>query len=196
MQRGVGDGFGRPYDFIGIACLHKEVGLQMSKTTRLTLLQIKDTQEYSVLTGKQQLFVETYCKTGIDTGTYDPVFATMQAYACKTREVARIMSYSLMANIRIVAVLNRHFNRTPIEEFLTLLDHAIRNKKLTVAQFQALKLKGDILGYTTRLPGTNNMPLSSLPPDVVAATDEARKAKRKKPVRAEKPEEPWEYANH
>lgn len=163
---------------------------------RLTLEQIKDTQEYSILTGKQQLFVETYIRGGIDTGTYDPKSAAMIAYSCKSLEVARIMSYALMSNIRIVAALNRHFNREPLEAFLIQVDRAIINKKLTVAQFNALKLKGDILGYTTRLPGTNNMPSGLLPADVVEATAEARKAKRKKPVRAEKVEPPSKYADH
>ena len=154
-------------------------------STRLNLDQVKDTQEYSVLTGKQQLFVETYIRGGIDTGTYDPIGATLTAYTCKSRENARVMSYSLMANIRIVAVLNRHFNREPIEEFVTQLDRAIRNKKLTIAQFEVLKLKGDILGYTTRLPGVNHSASGTLPPDVVAATKAAKKAARKAPVRKE-----------
>jgi len=166
------------------------------KSTRLTLAQIKDTQEYSVLTGKQQLFVETYVQSGLDTGVYDPIMATLTAYKCKSREVARIMSYSLIANIRIVAILNRHFNKEPLAEFVEQIDRAIRNKKLTVAQMQALKLKGDVLGYTTRLPSTNNFPLGTIPADVVAATEASRKAKRQKPVRALKPEPISEFADH
>ena len=167
-------------------------------SSRLTLEQIKGTQEYSILTGKQQMFAETYIKSGIDTGTYDPIFATMQAYKCKSRENARVMSYSLMANIRIVAVLNRHFNREPIEAFLIQIDHAIRNKKLTIAQLSALKLKGDILGYTSRLPGTSGLPTGVIPPDVIEADKAARKAKRKKPEKAErapKAEPPSDFDN-
>jgi hypothetical protein len=165
-------------------------------TTRLTLDQIKDTQEYSILTGKQQLFVETYCQSGIDTGTYDPILAAMTAYVCKSQENARVMSYALMANIRIVAALNRHFNREPIEEFLVQIDRAIRNKKLTVAQMQALKLKADVCGFSARLPGTANMPAGTIPNDVVAATTAARKAKRAPRARVEKPEPPSQYADH
>lgn len=164
--------------------------------TRLTLEQIKATQEYAVLTGKQQLFVETYCASGIDTGTYDPVLAALTAYKCASKENARVMSYSLMSNIRIIAVLNRHFNREPIEEFLIQVDRAIQNKKLTVAQLNALKLKGDILGYTTRLPGTNNFPLGTIPPDVQKNLDADRKAKRAKPVRIPKPEPINEFYDH
>lgn len=163
---------------------------------RLTLEQVKATQEYSVLTGKQQLFCETYIKSGIDTGRYDQHLATATAYSCKSAENARVMSYSLMMNIRIIAVLNRHFNRTPIEEFITLVDKAIRNKKLTQAQVWALKLKGDILGYTTRLPGAPNMPAGVIPADVLEADREARKAQRKKPERKPKVEAVNEFDDH
>ena len=163
-------------------------------TTRLTMEQVKETQEYSILTGKQQLFVETYINSGVETGTYDPIAATLMAYVCKSRENARVMSYSLMQNIRIIAVLNRHFNKEPLEAFLDQINAAIRNKKLSVAQMQALKLKGDVLGYTTRLPGTNNIPLDTIPADVAAATKKARKSQRK--PYAVKPEPPSEYADH
>jgi hypothetical protein len=162
---------------------------------RLTLAQIKDTQEYSILTGKQQLFCETYIQGGIDTGTYEPIDATMTAYKCKSRENARVMSYALMSNIRIIAVLNRHFNREPIEEFLIQIDRAIQNKKLRPAQLQALKLKGDILGYTTRLPGTNNFPIGTIPPDVQKNLEETRKAKKAKPVRTLQPEPTSPYSD-
>ena len=100
-----------------------------------------------------------------------------------------------MANIRIIAVLNRHFNREPIEDFIIQVDRAIHNKKVSQAQVWALKLKGDVLGYTTRLPGTPNFPAGTIPNDVVEATAAARKAARKKPApRPTKPEPPWEFA--
>jgi len=166
-------------------------------TSRLSFEQVQATQEYSILTGKQQLFVETYIRSGLDTGTYDPIQATQTAYICKSRENARVMSYSLMANIRIVAVLNRHFNKEPLEEFIEQINRAIRNKKLSVAQIQALKLKGDVLGYTTRLPGTNNFGLDTIPNDVHEATVAARKAKRKPRVeKAAKLEPISEFADH
>jgi hypothetical protein len=165
-------------------------------STRLTLEQVKDTQEYSVLTGKQQLFVDTYIKSGLETKAYDPIFATQTAYNCKSKENARVMSYALMTNIRIVAVLNRHFNKEPLEAFIEQLDRAVRNKKLSVAQFNILKLKGDVLGYTTRLPGTNNFPAGTIPADVIEADKEARKAKRKKPERAPAVESPSGFADH
>ena len=160
----------------------------MSNNKRLTLAEVKDTQEYSILTGKQQLFAETYIASGIGTGTYDPIAATLLAYTCKSKENARVMSYALMANIRIVAVLNRHFNREPLEAFLIQVDRAIQNKKLSVAQMNALKLKADILGYGARLPGTDRNATDAIPPDVRAASKAAKKAARKKPVRLAAPE--------
>jgi hypothetical protein len=146
---------------------------------RLTLEQVMATQEYAVLTGKQQSFVENYIEGGLASGIYDAVAATQMAYATKSREIARVMSYALITNIRIIAVLNRHFNKEPLAEFVEQVDRAIRNKKLTTAQLLALKLKGDVLGYTTYLPGTPNFPRGgAIPPAIVKAV--ARKSPRKK----------------
>ena len=89
----------------------------MDKKKRLSLEEIQGLAEYQRLTQKQQLFVATYCAGGLLDGRYDAVSATHTAYQCKSREVARIMSYSLLQNMRIVEVLNRHFNAEPIEEF-------------------------------------------------------------------------------
>lgn len=163
---------------------------------RMSVEELRLTPEFQRLTQKQQLFVATYCGAGLLDGTYDPIIATRTAYQCKSMEVARVMSYPLMQNIRIVAVLNRHFNSEPIEDFLVQVDRAIQNKKLTVAQLQALKMKGDILGFTTRLPGTNNFPQGTIPPAVLEASREERKAKNKltpKPPKPPKPEEPSPY---
>jgi hypothetical protein len=124
----------------------------MSEDKRLTYDELKKTPEYQKLTRKQQLFVATYCAGGLADGVYDAVNAAALAYKCRTREIARVMSYSLMANIKIVAVINRHFNAGPTAEFLETLDRAIRNKKLTMAQVTALRLKCDILGIKTALP--------------------------------------------
>src|ERR1035437_7609524 len=103
----------------------------MSERKRMSLAELRETSEFQVLTQKQQLFVATYCDFGLSTGRYDAVEATRVAYVCRSAEVARVMSYSLMQNIRIVAVLNRHFQMEPIEEFMVQLNRAINNKKLT-----------------------------------------------------------------
>jgi hypothetical protein len=122
---------------------------------RLTLEELRETDEFRALTQKQKLFVAHYCG-GMDSGKYDEIAATLTAYNCKTPEVARVMSYSLMNNIKIVAALTRHFNREPLADFLKQLDRAIRNKKLTVAQFNALKLKADLMGFGAKLPGVGH----------------------------------------
>jgi hypothetical protein len=153
---------------------------------RMPVEELRLTPEFQRLTPKQQLFVATYCGGGAADGVYDAIHATRTAYACKSPEVARIMSYSLLQNIRIVAILNRHFNREPIEDFLVILDRAIQNKKLTVAQIQALKLKCEIMGFANRLPDGNH--IGVVPPDVLEASKEARKAKRKSPEKAPKPD--------
>lgn len=109
---------------------------------RLTLDQLRKTSEFLRLTSKQQLWISTYVENA-----YDPIFATQTAYHCKNAESARIMSYGLMANPKIIAALNAHFNLDPRAEFLRELDRAIVDKKFTPAQFKALQLKAQVLGY-------------------------------------------------
>jgi hypothetical protein len=168
----------------------ESVKMSTAPRKKLSVDELRLTPEFQRLTPKQQLFCATYCGAGLLDGSYNSVVATNTAYRCKSMEVARIMSYSLMQNIRVIAVLNRHFNTEPIEDFLVQVDRAINNKKLTTAQLQALKLKGDILGFTTRLPGTPNFPPGTIPQDVLDAERDARKAKRKTPERKSSIKEP------
>jgi hypothetical protein len=149
---------------------------------RMSLAELEMLPEYMKLTQKQKLFIATYCEFGLADGNYDAVEATRIAYKCKNPEVARIMSYSLMQNIRIIAVLNRHFNATPIEEFLVMLDRAINNKKLTVAQIQALRLKCEVMGFTNKLPA--QAPMIAALREAQDSAKETRKSKRKKYERA------------
>jgi hypothetical protein len=76
----------------------------------------------------------------------------LASYACKEWETARRMSYGLLKNLKIVAVLNLHFLPEPLERFIVVLNRAIRNKKLTNAQFRALQLKAEVLGFLTTSP--------------------------------------------
>jgi len=162
----------------------------MSDTVeRMPLAELELTQEYQRLTPKQKLFVSTYVASGILDGVYDSVAATNTAYRCKSLECARIMSYSLMQNIRIVAVLNRHFNTTPIEAFLIQVDRAILNKNLTTAQLGALKVKADLLGYAARLPSVDRQGVGIVPPDVLEAEKKKRR-KHRKPYAAMKTNAP------
>ena len=123
----------------------------MKQQETMTLEDLQQTPEYLALTEKQKLFVATYVQTCID-GNPDPVQSVAIAYKCKDRNTARVMSYPMLSNIRIVAALNRYFNRQPLEAFLMVLDRAIQNKHLTTAQLQALRLKSDILGLKSRMP--------------------------------------------
>lgn len=149
---------------------------------RLTVEEVRETPEYSRLTSRQQAFVLNYCAGGLQTGKYDATQATLAAYNCKSVEIARIMSYSLMANIRIAAVLNRHFNATPTEQFMLVLDRAIHNKKLTTAQLGALKLKCEVMGILNKLPDEHTS-IDRRMPAVVRSEKAAAKAKKAKPTK-------------
>jgi hypothetical protein len=152
-------------------------------TKRMSVEDLKKTPEFQHLTQKQRLFVATYCAGGLLDGNYDPIAATRTAYNCKNYESARCMSYPIMQNIRIVAVLNLHFGRTPIEDFIVLLDRAINNKKLTNAQLGALRLKSDLLRRPSAIPNRANVGV--LPEDVRAAE---KKKKSKKPRESQPPD--------
>lgn len=150
--------------------------------TRLPLSELEKLPEYQRLTPKQRLFVATYCEGGLADGNYDAVTATRVAYNCKSIETARVMSYSMLTNVRIIAVLNRHFGLEPIEEFLVSLDRAINNKKLTQAQLGALKLKSDILGLANRLPYLHEG-ATQLPVKAAKAAKAEKTQKIKKPAK-------------
>ena len=123
----------------------------MTESKRMPLEDLRKTPEYTRLTPKQKMFVDTYCSSGAVDGQYDAVAATQAAYKCKSAEVARVMAYSLLANINLVAVLNRHFGTEPIDAFLATLDRAVHNKKLTLAQLGALQLQCEVMGFGTKI---------------------------------------------
>jgi len=118
------------------------------KSQRTPLSEIEKTPEFQRLRKKQKLFVATYIQAGVDTGVYDPVEATLAAYTCQNWAVVRRMSYGLLNNTKIAEVLNFHFSPTPRERFIATLNRAIRNKKLTMAQFRVLQQKAESLGFT------------------------------------------------
>ena len=144
--------------------------------------------EYQKLTPKQKLFCATYCVPS-DNADWKPdaVSACLTAYQCKNRNVARVMSYGLLQNIRILEVLNHFFKRTPPEEFLISLDRAIRNKHLTIAQVTALKMKCDILKFANKLPRAHTA--VDLPSKDVPEIPKGARKKRTQPE-DDKPAEP------
>lgn len=121
-------------------------------TNKMPLEDVQKTPEYARLTPKQRLWVSTYIQDGMEHGDYNPIHATKTAFACKTEDGARIFSYSVLANIHVIEVLNLHFRLEPIEAFIKLIDRAISNKKITHAQVQALRLKCELQGILNRLP--------------------------------------------
>jgi hypothetical protein len=149
---------------------------------RLSLEDVEKLQEFQKLTPKQRMFVSTYVASGLLNGNYDVVTATLTAYECKSPEVARIMSYTLMQNIRIIAVLNRHFGTTPVEAFLQTLERAINNKNISLAQVEALRMKCNILGYENRLPTRHKSIRRSITEGVCADSV----PKKPKKIKAEK----------
>jgi hypothetical protein len=158
---------------------------------RLSLSELEKLPEYIRLTPKQKLFVATYCEGGLVDGNYDPIAATQTAYQCKSLEIARVMSYALLANIRIIAILNRHFGTTPSEAFLEIVDRAIHNKKLTVTQMDAIRLKARLLGFDSGI-----LPMNSEYQD---ARKKARREKRKQesgPIVVKTKPTPSQYDNH
>lgn len=149
---------------------------------RLSIEELQLLPEYQVLTPKQQLFCATYCQGGLDTGAYDHVNAVQTAYGCASRDIARVMSYAMMSNIRIIAVLNRHFQKTPTEEFVMLLDRAINNKKVSTAQVQALRMKCDLLKQDHSLPPIGDHGKDSV---IERSVQKIRKPKAVKPPKKE-----------
>jgi phage terminase small subunit len=119
---------------------------------KMSLAELETTVEFQRLTPKQQLWVATYISAGL-LGHYDTEAATLAAYKCKSRESARVMGYSMAQNPRVIDVLNLHFGRDATQAFLEDVNRAIRNRKLTVAQMEAMMLKSRILGIGTALRG-------------------------------------------
>jgi hypothetical protein len=160
----------------------------MSESKRLSMKEVAQTSEYQQLTNKQKLFVMTYIVGGIDTGEYDAVGACQTAYKCKSREIARIMSYSLMRNISIVSVVNLHFNATPTEAFMKEIDRAIRNKNISSAQVALIKMKCDLLGIKTMLPD-NHTPIERKQQTVADNVKAEKKSKKEKALQPVEPAE-------
>ena len=132
---------------------------EQTSKRRMPLEELVRTVEYSRLTPKQQLWISTYIESGaLDERNYDAIFATRTAYNCRTEEVARVMSYSILDNVRVIAVLNLHFGADPLDAFLKTCERAAMNRRTTAVQMQILKIMAEAKGYISKLPvypGTN-----------------------------------------
>jgi len=77
---------------------------------RLTLAEIERRPEFQELRPKQKLFCLSYLRSGVDTGTFDAVFAASTAYDATSRpENFRLISYELLESPRIKKVLALYF---------------------------------------------------------------------------------------
>jgi hypothetical protein len=120
---------------------------------RLSLDQLHATQVYSDLTPRQKILVETFIGSN-----GDRVAAVKAAYTTKSGEVARVMAYEAFASPRVIAALAAYFQSDPLEDFKAELRKAYRNKRLSIAQFNALKLHAEVCGWTSdSLPDKNDI---------------------------------------
>ena len=103
--------------------------------------EIAKLQSFRVLTEKQRAMVLAYLANG-----HDRVAATATAYRFKSPESERVASYAFFRNPKIARCLNQIFNVSAKDQFLAEIDQAIRNPGVTLAQVQALVVKGKLLG--------------------------------------------------
>lgn len=123
------------------------VKTQLDTAPRMTVLELSRTSAFSHLSPKQATWIMFYCQGYLDTGSFDPVAATKAAYNCANNESARTFAYQLMSHPKILICLNRFFGETPEQSFLDQVEQACFNKKLTVAQVEALKLYSNLKGW-------------------------------------------------
>jgi hypothetical protein len=122
------------------------VQTEIDRAPRMSAYALAQTQEFSHLSPKMARFVLAYVQTLIDTDTADPLAAVKAAYSCGSEESARTLGYELLANPKVILVLNIFFGVTPSEAFLKQVERAIYNPNLRVAQIDALKLYCDAHG--------------------------------------------------
>jgi hypothetical protein len=93
-------------------------------TERIDISELIKSAEFQILTRKQQAFVRAYVESGMTTGTYDPLSAVQSAYEVAAKN-AVILSYELLGNRKIKAVLNLHFGRTEFDSILSDLERTL-----------------------------------------------------------------------
>jgi hypothetical protein len=94
---------------------------------RLSLADLTLTSEYKLLTIRQQTFVSEYIRSGVESGTYDTLFAVTRSYRPKNAEVASVMAAQVMGNSKVKDVLDLHFGRTEKDAFLRELKKTIQH---------------------------------------------------------------------
>jgi hypothetical protein len=109
---------------------------------RLSFEQLKQEPCFTNLTPKQRLMIETFIASN-----GDRVLAVKTAYNAKTLDIARVMAYELFENPKIIACLAIYFQDDPLDVFKRDVQRAWRNKRLSIAQVQAMKLYCDVNGW-------------------------------------------------
>jgi hypothetical protein len=85
----------------------------MPTETKMSLLELVQTQTFGQLSPKMGVFVITYLQGYLDTGVFNPVAATLAAYDCVSEQSARTFSFQLMANPKIRLAINQFFGDSP-----------------------------------------------------------------------------------
>ncbi len=109
---------------------------------RLPLEQLAQERCYLDLTPKQQKLVKTFIESN-----GNRILAVTTAYDVKNAEVARVLSYEVFANPKIIACLAIYFQDDPLDVFKREVERAWRNRRLSVAQVQAMKIYCDLNGW-------------------------------------------------
>lgn len=109
---------------------------------KITLDQLRREQCFLALTDKQKLCVEVYLECG------DKLKAVQASYACRSKQSAKVLTYSVFQNPRVVSALAvANGEDAGLVAFKANLERAVLNPKLTIAQAQALKLYAQLHGY-------------------------------------------------
>jgi hypothetical protein len=124
--------------------------VQSKVTPCMNAYDLSRTSAFHRLSPKQAVWVLTYVQGYLDTGIFDPLAATKASYDCANEESARTFGYQLISHPKILIAMNRFFGDSPEQSFLNQVEQACFNKKLSVAQVDALKLYGELRGWTGR----------------------------------------------
>jgi len=109
---------------------------------KLSFEMLRVCSEFQLLTVRQRKAVEIFLATG------DKAKAVSASYHCKTPETVRVMCYRVFNHPRVIAVLAVANGADPDKVvFLERVERLIRSKKTTVAQVQAIRLYGQMLGF-------------------------------------------------